>query len=45
MNASACVEDILLDGPFATEKRVAPLLDFCASSEVGQIFERAREGV
>ncbi|KAK9900916.1 ARM repeat-containing protein [Cystobasidium minutum MCA 4210] len=43
VNASACVEDILLDGPFATEKRVSPLLDFCASPEVGQIYERAKE--
>lgn len=44
VEACACVEDILLDGAFATDTRVSALLDFCASSEVGQIFERAREG-
>jgi len=42
--AGACVEDIFLDAAFATDKRVSPLLDFCASPVVGQIFEKARQG-
>jgi hypothetical protein len=44
VDACACVEDILLDGAFATDTRVSALLDFCASPGVGQIYERAREG-
>lgn len=42
--ACACTEDILLDSQFATETRVDPLLDFCASTEVGKMYANAEQG-
>lgn len=44
VNACACTEEFLLDMQFATENRVSPLLDFCASDEIGQIFDNAQQG-